>query len=100
MKDINGHDSIIIKIIDKGYSNEQIIYFLKNFIFQFLCLIAIIIIFDIIIINKYILKRLLNLTKFMEKVSETKDTTLTINMSGKDEINKLADATNKMLSAT
>ena len=98
MKDINGQDSIIIKIVDKGYSNEQISHFLEKFIFQFLCLIAVIMIFDIIVINRYILKRILKLTRFMEKVGTTKDTTLTINMCGKDEINKLANATNKMLS--
>jgi diguanylate cyclase (GGDEF)-like protein len=98
MKDINGQDSIIIKIVDKGYSNEQINHFLETFIFQFLCLIVVIMIFDIIVINRYILKRILKLTRFMERVGTTKDTTLTINMCGKDEINKLANATNKMLS--
>ena len=98
MKDINGQDSIIIKIIDNDYSNEQISHFLEMFIFRFLCLIVVIMIFDIIVINRYILKRILKLTRFMEKVGITKDTTLTINMCGKDEINKLANATNKMLS--
>jgi diguanylate cyclase (GGDEF)-like protein len=34
----------------------------------------------------------------MDKVSETKDTTLTIKMPGHDEISKLADSTSKMLS--
>ena len=98
MKDINGQDSIIIKIVDNDYNNEQINHFLETFIFQFLCLIVVIMIFDIIVINRYILKRILKLTRFMERVGTTKDTTLTINMCGKDEINKLANATNKMLS--
>ena len=98
IKDINGQDSIIIKITDMGYSNEQIIYFLKEFIFQFLCLIAVIMIFDIIVINRYILKRLFKFTEFMEKVAETKNTKLIVNMPGKDEFSKLAYATNKMLS--
>jgi len=98
MKDINGQDSIIIKIVDNDYNNEQISHFLETFIFQFLCLIVVIMIFDIIVINRYILKRILKLTRFMERVGTTKDTTLTINMCGKDEINKLANATNKMLS--
>ena len=98
MKDINGQDSIIIKMVDNDYNNEQINHFLETFIFQFLCLIVVIMIFDIIVINRYILKRILKLTRFMERVGTTKDTTLTINMCGKDEINKLANATNKMLS--
>ena len=98
IKDINGQDSITIKIVDKGYRNQEISHFLEMFILKFLCLIAVIMIFDIIVINKFILKRIIKLTRFMERVSTTKDTTLTINMCGKDEINKLANATNKMLS--
>ena len=98
IEDINGQESIIVKIIDNGYNNEEISHFLGMFIFIFLCLIAVIMIFDIIVINKFILKRIVKLTRFMERVSATKDTTLTINVSGKDEINKLANATNKMLS--
>ena len=98
IKDINGEDSIVVVTVDKSYSNEQISYFLRNFIFQFLCLIAIIIVFDIIIIHRYILKRLLKLTRFIEKITSTKDTTLTISISGKDEICKLANSTNRMLS--
>lgn len=96
--DINGEKRINISIIDMGSNNDDITHFLKNFIFQFLCLIAILMVFDILIINKYILKRLAKLTNFIEKVIATKDTTLTINMSGRDEFNKLADATNRMLS--
>jgi len=99
IKDINGDDSIVITVIDRGYSNEQEIYFLKSFIFQFLSLIAIIIVLDTLIINKYILRRLFKLTKFIEKVSLTKDTTLSIHISGKDEIYRLANETNKMLSS-
>lgn len=98
VEDINGEKSINITIIDVGYNNAHIIHFLKNFIFQFLCLIAILMVFDIIIINKYILKRLAKLTNFIKKVIATKDTTLTITMSGRDEFNKLAEATNRMLS--
>jgi diguanylate cyclase (GGDEF)-like protein len=59
---------------------------------------AVIIAFNTYIINKYILKRVFVLTNFMDRVAETKDTALTIKMSGKDEISKLADSTNKMLS--
>ena len=98
VEDINGKKSITITIIDMEHNNDNITHFLRSFIFQFLCLIAILMVFDILIINKYILKRLAKLTNFIEKVIATKDTTLTINMSGKDEFNKLVDATNRMLS--
>lgn len=98
IKDINGESSINIEIIDMGYSSEHISHFLRSFIFQFICFIAAIIIFDVLIVHRYILKRILKLTKFIEKVSVTKDTSLTIDMCGKDEIYKLANEVNKMLS--
>lgn len=97
--DIIGQNSIEIEIVDKDYSSEQGIHFFSNFIIQFLGLIAVIIILDAVIINRYLLKRLLKVINFIEKVGETKDTSLTIDISGKDEIKKLADETNKMLSA-
>jgi len=90
IKDINGDDSIVVTIIDNRYSADEKNYFLERFIFQFLCLIAIVMLFDIIVINKYILRRLFKLTKFIERVSLTKDTTLVIDISGKDEIYKLS----------
>lgn len=99
IKDINNENSISISIKSKSHSEEHINYFLRNFIFKMLCLISIIIAIDIVIVNKYILKRLSKLTSFMEEVGITKDTTLSINIEGKDEINKLANTTNKMLSA-
>jgi len=98
VENINGDDSITIKMIDMGYNSEKITYFLKNFIFRFLCLIAIILVLDIIVVNRYILKRLSKLTNFIKKVSETKDTKLIVNIPGNDEFSELADATNIMLS--
>ncbi|BCZ48983.1 hypothetical protein psyc5s11_50500 [Clostridium gelidum] len=98
MKDINGQDLITVKMVDKNYSNEQTILFLRNFIFDFLCVIAIILVFDIIFINRYILRRLSKFTDFMKTVSETKDTKLIVSIIGNDEFSKLADETNKMLS--
>ena len=98
VEDINGNDSIIMTTINANRSEENITYFFRNFIFEFLVLIAIIIAFNTYIINKYILKRIFTLTNFMDKVRNTKDTTLIIEMCGNDEINKLANATNNMLS--
>lgn len=98
-EDISEQPLIEIDIAYKDHGNEQKIYFFYKFIFEFLTLIVVLIIFDSMIINRYILKRLLKVTNFMEGVAKTKDTSLVINISGKDEINKLADTTNKMLSA-
>lgn len=96
---INGQNSIEIEIVDKDYSSEQGSYFFNSFILQFLSLISIVIILDTVVINRYILRRLLKVTNFIEKVGKTADTSLVIDISGKDEIKKLADETNKMLSA-
>lgn len=98
VKDINGNDAIVISTINTSTAEENIDYFFRNFIVKFLVLMTVIIVFITYIINRYILKRVFALTNFMDKVSETKDTTLTIKMCGKDEISKLADSTNKMLS--
>ncbi len=98
MKDINGNDNIVMTTFNINYNEENITHFFKSFIFQFLGLMVVIIAFNTYVINKYILKRVFTLTNFMDKVADTKDTTLTIKMSGKDEISKLADSTNKMLS--
>ena len=98
IKDINENDTIIVNTSSLNYSEENITYFFRTFILQFLGLMGIIIAFNTYIINKYILKRIFALTDFMDKVAETKDTTLTIEISGNDEINRLANSTNKMLS--
>jgi len=97
IKDINGEDSIDVEIIDDGYSNDQIIYFLRNFISQFIFLIIVILICDILVIHRYMLKRLTKLTEFIEKVGRTQNPSLVIKMSGKDEIYKLANEINKTL---
>lgn len=99
IKDINGNDTIVMTTINLSHNEENISYFFRNFIIEFLGLIAIIIVFNTFMINKYILNRIFSLTKFMDKVSETKNTSLTISLSGNDEINKLANTANKMLFA-
>lgn len=99
IKDINGNGTIIMTTINGDQDQENTSYFFTNFIFQFLGLISIIIVFNTFIINKYVLKRIFDLTSFMEKVGETKNTSLAIRLSGNDEINKLAHAVNKMLYA-
>jgi len=97
IKDINGEDSIQVTIVDANHSDEQINHFLRSFIFQFLCLIAIVMVFYTLSFYRYVFKRITKLTKFIEKVGRTKDMTLTIDMNGKDEVYKLANEVNKML---
>lgn len=97
IKDINGDASIVISIV-KELSNFKVINFYFNaFIKYFTILIGVIIIFITIIADKYVLKRIYMLDSFMNTISATKDTTLSLNMPGRDEFYKLADSINKML---
>ncbi|PRR80744.1 HD domain-containing phosphohydrolase [Clostridium vincentii] len=94
--DIRGENSIVFTALIQQDNSRA--YFFRNFVISFAIVVLIIVWVDLIFANKYFIKRLLKLNKFIENISNTKDTTLRINMSGKDEIYKLSEATNKMLS--
>ena len=96
IKDIRGENSIVFTTLIQQDNN--IAYFFRNFIIGFTFIVSIIVWVDLLLVDKYILKRLAKLNEFIENIATSKDTTLRINMSGKDEIYKLSEATNKMLS--
>lgn len=99
IKDFNNKDTISFKVMTAENDYENIGHYFNMFSAYFLLLVIAIVFFDYVIINKYILKRLSKVTNFIDEVAATKDTTLTIRISGKDEFNKLALSTNKMLLA-
>lgn len=96
-KDINGEDAIAVKTIEMSTDNEAVLHFFKVFIYEFLGLFSLALIFDIFVINRYILKRLEKVINFIKNVAKTKDTKLTLQMNGNDEYSELAQATNNML---
>jgi diguanylate cyclase (GGDEF)-like protein/PAS domain S-box-containing protein/putative nucleotidyltransferase with HDIG domain len=95
--DINGDASIVISIIKELKDFSTINYYFNNFIKYFLLLIGIVIILVAIIADKYILSRIYMLDNFMNVVAATKDTTLSLEMSGSDEFYKLTNSINNML---
>jgi diguanylate cyclase (GGDEF)-like protein/PAS domain S-box-containing protein/putative nucleotidyltransferase with HDIG domain len=97
IEDINGDASIVISITKELKDFNAINYYFNNFIKYFLLLIGIVIILIAIIADKYILHRIYMLDNFMNVVAATKDTTLSLEMSGSDEFYKLANSINNML---
>jgi diguanylate cyclase (GGDEF)-like protein/PAS domain S-box-containing protein/putative nucleotidyltransferase with HDIG domain len=95
--DINGDASIVISIVKELKDFNMINYYFNNFIKYFLLLIGIVIILVAIIADKYILSRIYMLDNFMNVVAATKDTTLSLEMSGSDEFYKLTNSINNML---
>lgn len=98
VQDIEGNDTILFTIFKEHDNHDDVFYFFDKFILFFILALAFIIACDIFIANKYLLSRLFILTGFMNKVAATKDTTLSLQMSGSDEFYDMADTTNKMLS--
>lgn len=97
IEDINGNTTIGISIAKELSSYNAIKYYFNTFIKHFLILIVVIIFLMSVILNKYILNRLSMLDKFMHMVAATKDTNLSLRMTGKDEFYELSDSINKML---
>jgi diguanylate cyclase (GGDEF)-like protein/PAS domain S-box-containing protein len=97
IEDIYGNASIVISMVKELRDFNTINYYFYSFIKYFLLLVGVIIILISLIANKYILKRVYSLDNFMNEVAVTKDTTLTIKMSGSDEFYKLSNSINKML---
>lgn len=97
LKDFNDKKSITVKIISNLEGYKDVMHYIIMFNIGFIILVTIIILIDLILVDKFIIRRLTRLNKFMEEVAISKDTTLSIEMSGRDEYAKLAMSTNKML---
>lgn len=77
--------------------------FVKNqfnwFIMGFLLVVFLIVLVDYFILNRIFFVRLKKLKDFLDEVGRQKDTSMSINLKGSDELNTLATSTNEMLSA-
>lgn len=95
--DIYGEKTILMTIsrIEENYSfvKHQFNLFIASFIMLLLLVLSI----DYFIVNRYFLKRIEKLIDFTKEVGLKQDTTLTIEMDGKDELKTLAVSTNQML---
>ncbi|MBI4858617.1 MAG: diguanylate cyclase [Acetobacterium woodii] len=95
--DIYGEETVLMTIsrIEENYSfvKHQFNLFMVSFIMLLLLILSI----DYFIVNRYFLKRIEKLIAFTKEVGLKQDTTLTIEMDGKDELKTLAVSTNQML---
>lgn len=97
IKDIYGDASIISSIsMNRDAYKLGKVYF-KIIILTFFIIIALILFVQLIFIDKYILKRLKIVNEFMNTVAKTRDIKARINISGKDEIQNIGHAANRML---
>ncbi len=97
ISDINGNKNVFLSLERKNTNYKEMIIYFHKFIIFFLIFMIILLYFNYIILNKYIFKRFISLYKFITKVAKTKDISLRLEMSGKDELFILTNATNEML---
>ena len=97
IKDIKGNTTIVISIVKELKDFKEINFYFNTFIKYFLMLIGVMGIFISIIARKHIVNKIYKLDRFMNTVAETKDSTLSLEMSGRDEFHQLANSINKML---
>jgi diguanylate cyclase (GGDEF)-like protein/PAS domain S-box-containing protein len=95
--DGNGEETILMTIsrVEENYSfvKHQFNLFMVSFIGILLLILGI----DYFIVNRYFLKRIETLIAFTKEVGLKKDTSLAIEMDGRDELKTLAVSTNQML---
>ncbi|WP_088225449.1 HD domain-containing phosphohydrolase [Desulfosporosinus sp. FKB] len=97
VKDLNGNPDIAITMKRQRNIYDQGIKTLHLFRWVFLAGLFTIIVICILAIDRTILKRLHKLYSFVHEVSIRKDVWSRIELSGKDEISRLATAINQML---
>lgn len=97
IQDIYGDVSIISSISKNRYSYQLGKVYFKSMILIFSIVLILVLFINVIIFNKYILRRLKVLNEFINTVAITRDTKARINISGKDEIKNIANSTNRML---
>lgn len=97
VKDLNGNPDISITMKRERNIYDQGIKTLNLFRWVFLAGLFTIILICILVIDRTILKRLRKLYSFVHEVGIRKDVWSRIELSGKDEISKLATAINHML---
>lgn len=97
LRDGSGEKTILMTIsrVEENYA------FVKNqfnlFMASFVALLLLILSIDYFIVNRYFLKRIEKLIAFTKEVGLKRDTTLAIDMDGRDELKTLAVSINQML---
>lgn len=97
LDDVFGNKTVAAYITMERDEYSNGIYALKVFVGTFLSLILLVTLFDVFILNKYLIKRIKILHEFMEYVAKQKHSGVRVEVFGNDEIADLANSTNKML---
>ncbi|ADK15150.1 MULTISPECIES: HD domain-containing phosphohydrolase [Clostridium] len=98
IRDINGNMSITMSITIMRYEYKLGKFYFIILILIFLLLAFIVSCILLVIFNKCILNRFKSINEFINKVSQNKDMSVRLNISGNDEIANVANSTNGMLS--
>lgn len=95
--DGDGEETILMTIsrVEENYSFVK--YQFNLFMASFIILLLLILGIDYFLVSRYFLKRIEKLILFTKEVALKRDTTLSIEMDGQDEIKTLAVSTNQML---
>jgi len=96
-KDLNGEESIKMIILQKQYNYNLIANKFNGFIIEFILLVFLILLCDYFVLNRMVFERLTKLNNFVNEVAKKKDTTMSVQVEGNDELHQLAESTNKML---
>ncbi|MBK5245158.1 MAG: diguanylate cyclase [Eubacteriaceae bacterium] len=96
-KDLNGEESIKMSILKKQTNYNLIANKFYGFIIEFILLVFLIVCCDYFVLNRMVFERLTKLNNFVNEVAKKKDTTMSIQVEGNDELHELAESTNKML---
>lgn len=97
VKDIFQDTSIVSSISMNRYNYRRGKYYFKIIILISFIISSLVLFIQVIIFNKYVLKRLNTVNEFINTVAITRDATARINIYGRDEIENIASSINRML---
>lgn len=98
LKDIFGGNSVVVSVSIERSAYNMGKYYLKLLLIIFIIALIIIRITDNFILDRLILKRLNKLYEFIKSVGETRNMGARIYLRGNDELNRIANSINNMLS--
>jgi len=99
ISDITGENSIVAGITIAREEYVSSIYYMKYFIALYGAATILTVLISLLIVDKYILKRIEKISEFTDTVKETKDMKARLYIRGKDEISNVANSVNEMLNS-
>ncbi|RMH70785.1 MAG: PAS domain S-box protein [Gemmatimonadetes bacterium] len=97
LEDIQGNPSLILRVDSLRTIYQQTRQAIRYFLWSLAVVIVTFLIAIYVILEKFVLSRLLNLTQQVTQIGTRQDLSARIHMSGGDELQALADSINRML---